>query len=359
VAAALGISSGSAAEVAARLRELRLLAEAPAPAAGRGRPTSLLRPHPDGPLVLALELRHDDWRSALAGVDGVLHPFGHGNHAGPDPTPVLATLTGHVARAHAQLRRRLRAVSLAVAAGVEDGRLVDVSSLGWAPVALNGLVGQTGLPLLVGNDATLAGVAEARTGAAAGSPVALHVLLEAGLGGALVLDGRPVLGAHGSAGEFGHLPFGDRARRCHCGARGCWQLQVGGAALARELGEAAPRRPRDYTVAVLARAGRDPAAARAVEGSAAALGAGIAGLVNSHDPAVVTIGGLAGPLRAAAPAAFETAYLDGLMAFRRARPARVLDAGHGQHGVLAGTAAVGLDLITGEAALADWAASLT
>ncbi|PRC62677.1 XylR family transcriptional regulator, partial [Mycobacterium sp. ITM-2017-0098] len=47
------------------------------------------------------------------------------------------------------------------------------------------------------------------------------------------------------------------------------------------------------------------------------LGSGIAGLVNLHDPDIVTLGGLAPPLRNAAPEAFDTAYRAGLMTFRK------------------------------------------
>src|SRR5262245_53580845 len=57
-----GLSSGSATEVTARLRDLSLLQESPAPVTGRGRPTTLLGAHPRGPLVLAVDLRHEDWR---------------------------------------------------------------------------------------------------------------------------------------------------------------------------------------------------------------------------------------------------------------------------------------------------------
>lgn len=86
-----------------------------------------------------------------------------------------------------------------------------------------------------------------------------------------------------------------------------------------------------------------------------ALGAGVAGLVNAHDPDLVTLGGLAVPLRAAAPAAFDTAYMDGLMHFRRTQPPPVLDALHGDDGALHGAIAVGLDHVTSESALAGWA----
>jgi predicted NBD/HSP70 family sugar kinase len=366
VAHRLRLSTGSSTEITARLRELRLLVESPAAPRGRGRPTAVLRPHPAGPVVLVLELRHDDWRAEVATLDGALRPFAAGRHGGSRgaggspgdaggagaPEPVLAELARVIVRAGRRFGGRLRAVSMAVAATVADGRLVDASSLGWPPVDLTVL---TGLPLLVGNDATLAGVAEARTGAATGSRTGLHLLVEAGIGGCLTADGRPVRGATGAAGEYGHLPFGDRALRCHCGAAGCWELEVGGAALARRLGEPPPGSPRGYTVEVLARARTEPPAAAALVEVANALGYGIAGLVNVHDPDIVTLGGLAGPVRAAAPAEFAAAYLGGLMTFRRAEPPPVLDASHGEHGARRGAAAVGLDHVTTEAALAGWA----
>src|SRR4051812_31761450 len=70
VAQELRLSTSSATEVTARLRELQLLSEAPAPSRGRGRPTSLLQAHPSGPLALVLDLRQSNWRSAVVGLDG-------------------------------------------------------------------------------------------------------------------------------------------------------------------------------------------------------------------------------------------------------------------------------------------------
>src|ERR1700754_5316394 len=67
----LSIGSGGATELVARMRQARLLDETPAPAQGRGRPTTVLGPHVDGPLVLAADLRATDWRLALAGIDGL------------------------------------------------------------------------------------------------------------------------------------------------------------------------------------------------------------------------------------------------------------------------------------------------
>ena len=190
--------------------------------------------------------------------------------------------------------------------------------------------------MLIGNDATLAGVAEARSGAAGGAAAALHLIVEVGVGGTLVVDGRPQAGATGAGGEFGHLPFGDPARRCPCGAHGCWGLEVDGMALARHLGSPPPADAKSYARRVLARPSRSPEVAEAIRRVAAALGTGTAGLVNALDPDVVTLGGLAIPIREAGSTAFEAAYRAGLMSFRRPAPPPVHDAVHGDDGPLLG-----------------------
>src|ERR1700754_2020515 len=66
----LGIGSGGATELVARMRQARLLDETPAPAVGRGRPTTVLAPHAEGPLVLAMDLRAADEPPAPAGLRG-------------------------------------------------------------------------------------------------------------------------------------------------------------------------------------------------------------------------------------------------------------------------------------------------
>ena len=126
-----------------------------------------------------------------------------------------------------------------------------------------------------------------------------------------------------------------------------------GRALARHLGEPEPGDPVAYAHDFLSRT--DAASRRAMATVAAALGAGIGGLVNLHDPDVVTLGALAVGLRAAAPAQFDQAYADGLMAFRKATAPPVLDGLHGDEAPLHGAVLQGLDHITSESALAEWA----
>src|SRR6185312_9720105 len=88
----LGIGSGGATELVARTRQARLLDETPAPVQGRGRPTTVLGPHPDGPLVLAADLRATDWRLAVAGIDGVPEVVVQQGYAGERLAPVLTAL---------------------------------------------------------------------------------------------------------------------------------------------------------------------------------------------------------------------------------------------------------------------------
>lgn len=353
-----GLSSSSAAEITARLRDLALLHEAAAPVTGRGRPTTVLGAHPRGPLVLAVDLRHEDWRLALAGLDGRLEHAGAGRHRRRDPPSVLRALGSAIRAVRARQRKRVRVVSVAVAGTVQDHHLVQAATLGWGSVDLGGLLRGAGLPLLIGNNATLAGVAEARGGAGASARVVLHLTVEVGIGGILVVGGDPVTGATGAGGEFGHVPFGGPHLECPCGARGCWDILVDGRALARHLGDAEPANARTYARAVLDRASTDRAARRAVEACAAALGTGAAGLVNALDPDVVTLGGLAVGLQQTAPGSFRRAYLAGLMTFRRQRPPEVKPAFHGEEGALQGAAEVGLDLVLTEAGLASWARTL-
>ncbi|MFD0540404.1 ROK family protein [Actinomadura luteofluorescens] len=270
-ARALGMSSGSATEITSRLKASRLIdEEAAALTGGRGRPSPALVPHRDGPLVCVVDISHERWRVACVELGGRVVTQETGGHSGtPD---VLGTLGHRVSVLHARYGHRLRAVSACVAGTVSATTVVQASGMGWRDVDLDPLR-PPGIPLLVGNDASLAGLAEARRGAGAGTRVVLHLTVEVGVGGILVVDGRPVDGATGAGGEFGHMPFGDPSLHCPCGARGCWDLEVDGRAMARALGRPAPRDPRTAAGHVIAAAASDPAA-RSAAGAAARAGTG-------------------------------------------------------------------------------------
>jgi glucokinase len=170
-----------------------------------------------------------------------------------------------------------------------------------------------GIPVAVDNDATCAMWAELQAGAARGTTDAVLVSLGTGIGGGQVSGGVLQRGAHGFAGEPGHMIVDPRGPLCPCGRRGCWERFASGAGLARLGRDSAEAGRSDRLVAL---AGGDPEAVRgehvtvaAAEGDPGALAVfdefgwwvalGVANLVNVLDPEVVVIsGGLveAGPL---------------------------------------------------------------
>ncbi|MEU4691695.1 ROK family protein [Actinoplanes sp. NPDC023714] len=337
----LGVGTGAATELVTKLSRAALLVQAPAaPSGSRGRPTTVLLPHPEGPVVLAVAITHEAWRIDVVELGGATAATRSGRHAAAGWDEVRAAVTAAIAELFSRYGDRPRAVGVSVPGTVSRALRLDASTAGWHDVDLTALWPDAGV-FVAGNDATLAATAESRRGAAAGASVAVHLRIEGGLGGAVVEDGRPVIGARGAAGEFGHMPFGDPAIRCPCGAPGCWGTAVDGTALARFLGEPPPRDPVTYARRVIATAAASPgsAEAAAVTSVAAALGRGIAGLVNGLDADLVTLGGLGVDLLAAAPEAIHAAYLDGLMLIHRDAPPPVLPTALGDdEGPIAGAA---------------------
>lgn len=334
----LGIGTGAATETVARLTQARLLAEVPAsPSGTRGRPTMALVPHPQGPLVLAASITHETWRVDVVELGGAVLDGEEGRH-GAGWAALARTLAAAIGRLRDSYADRPRALGLAVPGTVSPAGRLDAATLLWRDIDLRELWPDA--PVLVArNDASLAAAAEFRRGAAVGATVALHLHVEAGLGGAVVDHGTVLAGATGAGGEFGHMPFGDPAVLCPCGARGCWGTAVDGTALARLLGRTAPPDHVAYARRLI-RTATDPRERAAVEAVAQALGRGIAGLVNGVDADLVTLGGLGIDLLEAARPQVDAAYVAGLMAYRRDAPPPVLPAALGDDGPVAGAAEV-------------------
>ncbi|GIM93493.1 ROK family protein [Paractinoplanes toevensis] len=329
----LGVGTGAATEIVARLVQASLLAEAPAaPSGSRGRPTMQLVPHPSGPLVLAAAITHEAWRIDVVELGGNTLTSVGGLHDGGGWDAVAAAVTAAVGELLTAYGDRLRAMGVSVPGTVSPELRLDASTSGWHDADLTAL--WAGPVFVAGNDATLAAAAETARGAALGATVALHLRIEGGLGGAVVDHGKVLVGARGAGGEFGHMPFGDPSIDCPCGARGCWGTAVDGTALARLLGRPAPPDPVTYARRVIA--ADSPAERAAVRQVAAALGRGIAGLVNGLDADLVTLGGIGVDLLAAAPAELDAAYRAGLMSVHRASPPPVRPAALGDDGPIAG-----------------------
>ncbi|GDY13962.1 glucokinase [Planctomycetota bacterium] len=102
------------------------------------------------------------------------------------------------------------------------GTIAVAANLGWKDRPLGkDLSSLLNRPVTIGNDVNCGALGEATHGSARGTASAFFAFVGTGLGGALIVDGRILNGAHGYGGEIGHLPapFGDQI--CGCGRPGC------------------------------------------------------------------------------------------------------------------------------------------
>lgn len=152
------------------------------------------------------------------------------------------------------------------------------------------LAARLGRVVAVDNDATCAAIAEWRRGAGRGHEDLVVVTLGTGIGGGIVTGGRLLRGAHGTAGEIGHLVVEVEGRRCGCGRRGCWERYASGTALADHARVATGTAMSGPEVMAAARRGEDWAL-EVLGVFTDWVGRGLAALVNVVDPACFVIGG--------------------------------------------------------------------
>lgn len=167
-----------------------------------------------------------------------------------------------------------------------------------------------GVPVSVENDATAAALGESRHGEGAPLAFLLHLTLGTGVGGGIVLDGTPCVGACGMAGEIGHLCVQPGGRRCGCGNLGCLEAYASATSVAARWNEArGGKQARRVDARVVHRHALhgDPLARRILEEAGHALGLAVAQAANLLDVHHVRIGGgmrhawdmLAGPVQEA------------------------------------------------------------
>ena len=189
------------------------------------------------------------------------------------------------------------------------GVVLESHNLGWFGFPLRDRVeAATGLPTIVENDANCAACGEWSQGAGRGFRSVLGITLGTGIGGGIVMDGRPFLGATGAAGEIGHMTVEYGGRRCTCGGRGCLEAYASGPGIARTAVEGLAGAARStlpelvagdldrITAAIVheAAVGGDGYATGVLARAARMLAAGITSAVNLLGPdAVVVMGGVA------------------------------------------------------------------
>jgi glucokinase len=179
-----------------------------------------------------------------------------------------------------------------------------------------------GVPVELAGDGVCMALGEHRRGAGRGSTHMIGLVVSTGVGGGLVLDGRPFGGRTGNAGHIGHIVVEPDGDPCTCGGRGCAETIAGGprmVAWARRVGW---RGPDDADAALLAAAALsgEEIPLEAFERAGQAVGMAIAGAAAVCDLDLAVIGGgvaqagelLFEPVRRALKAHAGLSYLAGL-----------------------------------------------
>jgi predicted NBD/HSP70 family sugar kinase len=295
VVRASGLSRSTVSSVVAELLADGVLVEqrdqpGGAPAGGIGRPATHLTLNPDIGALAGVHLRHDGVRIAIADLAGT----------------VLAESLGELdVDHHAQQALGYvsdRVPTLLADAGVAESRLLGVGVAVSAPIVtgpaghwrgvdvVSELGSALGVPVHLGNDANLGGMAEWIFGAGRGTDDLVYVMMADGVGAGLIVDGRLYQGAHGAAGELGHVVVNPDGQVCRCGGRGCLETVSGTEALTASLRHS---RGPDVTLAEVLELVRDgdPGARRAVSDAGRAVGKALAGICAVLDPRLVVVGG--------------------------------------------------------------------
>ncbi|MDP8905156.1 MAG: ROK family protein [Chloroflexota bacterium] len=268
-----------------------------------GRPSSLVAPYSSSVVAVGLEIAVDSLAAAVVGFGGevverVRVDRPRGAASVDDTVFALARLAGSIG-AHPAQHRAIAGIGVAVVGVVRrsDGFVSMAPNLGWRDEPLGERLGValgSAVPIVVANEADLGALAEVRRGAARGHRHVVFISGEVGVGGGLIVEGRPLIGVAGYGGEIGHLPVNPLGKRCQCGSIGCWETEVGEDALLVRAGRpAAGGREAVQSVLRDADAG-EPAALVALNEVGLWLGRGIGAIVNVLNPELFVVGGLLG-----------------------------------------------------------------
>jgi glucokinase len=162
-----------------------------------------------------------------------------------------------------------------------------------------------GAPVRLGNDVQVGVDAEYELGAGKGSSSLLGVFWGTGVGGGIILNGKPWVG-RGAAGEIGHVVVKRGGAKCPCGRRGCMEAYAGRGAMEAHARHLVERGHKTELFEIMEERGRsrlqsgiwaraldrgDKLAVKLIDRAIEALGAGVASAVNLLDVETVVIGG--------------------------------------------------------------------
>ncbi|MEU6380905.1 ROK family protein [Streptomyces sp. NPDC046909] len=261
--------------------------------------------------VIALDVGGTGMKAALVGASGtvpsggtpprppVLHQARRatGRERGPDA--VVEGILDFAAELHAYGAQHLGEPASAVGVAVpgivdaEHGIAAYAANLGWRDVPLRALLTSKldGIPVALGHDVRTGGLAEGRIGAGQGADRFLFLPLGTGIAGAIGIAGQVEAGAHGFAGEIGHIVVRPGGTPCPCGQHGCLERYASAAAVSEAWAAACGDPDADAADCAKAVESGDQRAAQVWQAALDTLADGLLTALTLLDPRIVIIGG--------------------------------------------------------------------
>lgn len=262
-----------------------------------GRPANPVRVNAGRAFFVGLKVTADEIIAVLTDLRCRIRVARHVPLAGREQAAVLPAITALVQELLAEAEGSgapVCGLGIALSGDVDraEGVVRYSPFLGWRDVPLAEIAATaTKLPVTVDNDVRALTVAEQWFGAGAGLSSFALITVGAGIGCGLVVHGRVVSGAHGVAGEIGHLSIDPQGPRCHCGNTGCVEAIAADPAILRAVREVTGKRVATVDEALeLARSG-DPGAREVYARAGQAIGTAIGSVVNLFGPERVIISG--------------------------------------------------------------------
>ena len=151
------------------------------------------------------------------------------------------------------------------------------------------------VPIEIANDADCFALAEARYGVVKEqfpeAKVVFGVIMGTGVGGGIVVDGKPIFGLQGIAGEWGHNFLDESGGPCYCGKTGCVEKVISGPALEKFYFDQTGNKKSLKDIVALAESKVDPTAQKTMIRLVEFFGKALSVVVNILDPDVIVIGG--------------------------------------------------------------------
>ncbi|MDQ3742387.1 MAG: ROK family transcriptional regulator [Actinomycetota bacterium] len=297
-----GLSRSTISSLVGELQDSGLVVET-APNGGdrghaQGRPPVLLTLDRRAGAIVGIDFGHADVRVAVADLSRTILAERARDidvdHAGTAALDAAAELVIDALGEASIPRDRVLAAGMGISGLVDHEKdLVHRSAIlpSWADIRPGAeMHSRLGVPVFIENDANLGAMAEVALGAAKGVQNAIYLMIAAGIGAGVVVDGRIIHGVAGTAGELGHVLVDDNGPICRCGNRGCLETLAAGPAIVELL--ARTHGPSLSLAQVLELVEQeDPGALRAVADAGRAVGRALAALVNVLNPEAIVIGG--------------------------------------------------------------------